>query len=206
MQFLFRSLVREFPLHRTQRSVSLSFLRDGIRFQVLLRRRRKNDFSEEPSLGELTVIEIEADLVVSAETTHCLEKVSQGVMPHFKRLVKSDEFIIKEQLKYIVDSDGKIKQGREDIIDLLPDVVDQDIDRVHQQLRQQARNLVDTIRWRQDLSGPHEPLGRSGLFWNTNGNKWTKVPGGYRTVSSIHNVLGHSTKWRTAVQRILNEG
>lgn len=206
MQFLFRSLIKEFKLHRTQRSVSLSFSRDGIHLHTLLRRQRKNDFSGDLAAGESTVIEVRADLDVNAETDHCLEMVSQGLIPHFKQLTNSSDYFVKENLKNMVEPDGKIKAGREDILDLLPDAIDQDIDSARDQLRLQARILVDTIRWRQDLSGPHEPIGRSELFWRTSEDEWVKVPGSYGAWSSVHNVLGHSKKWKTPVQRILNEG
>lgn len=205
MEFKYVSLVKEFSLHRTQRRVELHLPGENDSTKAVLRRQRKEEFPTGTGLG-WAVTEVSSKRTVNRLTESCLQSTANGCVPRFKRLKEKGDPIVLEQLGYIANDDGTLKPGRELDSWLLPESVQQELNSVRHHLREKTQLLIDTIRWRQALDGPHQPLAHMRLFWRQDREDWREVPGRLHTTVSVHRGLGHSAKWKSSVQKLLSSG
>lgn len=204
MEFKHQSLVKDFALHRTQRSILLRLPYEGRFISAVLRHQRKNEFaSKTPSnwaVADLTLV-----LDVKSITETCLKESAAGLVPRFSQLMKKGGGEVRQQLGHIANADGTLKPNREMDFWLLPEAVQEEISSIRELLRNKTALVIDTIRWRQALDGPHQPQSNMRLYWSELGSTWHEVPGGLSTSVSVHNALGHSRRWKADVQRLLNK-
>lgn len=105
----------------------------------------------------------------------------------------------------IVDLQGNIKPRYAVDFDLFPKGAKPWFRQIRDEMSEQLRNFVKTLRWVQNTAGGHNPFAIVGAYWSLDGEDWSHFPSDYRIKFKQPRPIEASNAARVRIAAVLND-